>query len=250
MDTIRTGAAGQNPATHAEHKGFQNRAVATSFLKGLDLLTVLARREDGLPVSMLVRKLKLPRTSIFRMLTTLEQYGLVAKKGRVWCATEQFYEWSSRDTHGEIRRRYEPVIHAVAVEVGELVELGIGEAGGVRYIHWEQAPHLITIDPLKSGVYPLHKTATGKLVLSQRPDLCSSFEDRKLLAEIADARTTGVAANRRESDPNVMAIATWAAQPSTITPIICVKWPFFRFTEAKALRALAVVRRELAKVNN
>jgi DNA-binding IclR family transcriptional regulator len=227
---------------------YQNRAVATSFLKGLDLMTVLARRPEGLPMSLIIRKLQLPRTSIFRMLTTLQQYGLVAKRGRAWCATEQFYDWSSRDTHNEIIKRYGRVLHSVAVEVDELVELGIGEAGGVRFIHWEQPSHPVAIDPLKSAVYPLHQTATGKLLLSQRPDLSSGLTDRRLLSEIEMARTTGMAWNRRESDPNVMAVATWAGPPSTIAPVICIKWPHFRFTEAKAQRALEIVRRELAEL--
>jgi DNA-binding IclR family transcriptional regulator len=244
---METNSAVPAPSVRSEgNTRFQDRAVATSFLKGLDLMTILARRPEGLPMSLIMRKLQLPRTSIFRMLTTLQHYGLVAKKGRAWCATEQFYEWSSRDTHKEIVKRYGRVIHSVAVEVDELVELGIGEAGGVRYIHWEQPRHPITIDPLKSAVYPLHQTATGKLLLSQRPDLSSGLTDRRLLSEIEDARTTGMAWNRRESDPNIMAVATWAGPPSTIAPIICIKWPVIRFTEAKAHRALAIVRRELA----
>jgi DNA-binding IclR family transcriptional regulator len=91
----------------------------------------------------------------------------------------------------------------------------------------------------------MHRTATGKLLLSQRPDLCAGLTDRRLLAEIDEARRTGIAWNRRESDPNITAIATWAGKPSAVTPVICVKWPFFRFTEAKARQALASIRRHL-----
>jgi DNA-binding IclR family transcriptional regulator len=228
-------------------KNYQNRSVATSFLKGLDLMTVLARRREGLPIGLIVRKLQLPRTSVLRMLTTLEQYGLVAKKGRLWCCTEQFYEWTLRDTHAELKQRYAAVVHAVAGEVGELVELAIGEVGGVRYIHAEQPGHLGAVSPLKSAIYPLHKTAAGKLLLSQRADLGAGLANERQLAEIAEARVTGVAMNRRESDPNVVAVATWVARPSPLTPIICVKWPFHRFTEQKAERALAAIRQALAR---
>lgn len=249
MESIHHPPTTSSSSKGPTEKGPQNRAVATSLLKALDLLTVLARRKEGLPVSIIVRKLKSPRTSVLRMLTTLEQYGLTARKGHIWCATEQFYEWSSRATHDEIKHKYESVISAIALEVGELVVLSIGEAGGVRYIDWKQGPHQIAVDPLKSAIYPLHRTAAGKLLLSQQPDLWNRFDDPKLLAEIAEARATGVAINRRESDTNVLGVAIWAAGPSLTTPIICVKWPFFRFTEAKATRAIAVVRRELLKVD-
>ena len=95
------------------------------------------------------------------------------------------------------------------------------------------------------ALYPLHCTATGKLLLSQRPDRCTGLTDARLLGEIEEARRTRIAWNRRESDPNITAVATWAGQPSAVTPVICVKWPFFRFTETKARQALAAIRRHL-----
>ena len=212
-------------------------------------MTIIIRRPEGLSMALLMRKLKLPRTSVLRMLATLEQYGLVVKNGHAWCATEQFHEWGLRDTDAELKNRYRGVIEAVSAEVDELVELAVGEARGVRFILWEQGTQPITIDPLKSAMYPLHQTAAGKLLLSQRPDLASEYTDARIQTEIAEARINGFAWNRRESDPNIMAIATWASMPSGIAPVICIKWPFFRFSEAKAFAALAVVRRELAKVD-
>lgn len=243
-----TGALAHAPAGRSSNSLFQNRAVASSFLKGLDLMTLVIRRPEGVPVAILMRKLKLPRTSVLRLLATLRQYGFVIKDGHNWRATEQFHHWGARDTDNELKSRYGELIRTVAAEVDELVELAVGEARGVRFIYWEQGTQPITIDPLKSGMYPLHQTAAGKLLLSQRPDLAQGVINPRLQAEIAEARTTGFAWNRRESDPNIMAIATWAAAASSVTPVICVKWPFFRFTEAKAHRALAIVRRELARL--
>ncbi|MSU64792.1 MAG: hypothetical protein EXS38_01530 [Opitutus sp.] len=227
----------------------QNRSVATSFLKGLDLMTVLARRPEGLGMPALVSRLNLPRTSILRMLHTLELYGLAVRGGGVWRSTDRFHEWCSRDTYSEIKLHYHEALRRIAAAVQELVELGVGEGEGVRYIDWVQADHSVTIDPLKSSLYPLHRTATGKLLLSQRPDLLKKFNDQRLLAEIELARQKGVAWNRRESDPNIMALAVWAGVPSTVTPVICVKWPFFRFTDARARQALAVIRHAVAQLN-
>ena len=226
----------------------QNRTIATSFLKGLDLMTVLARRPEGLPMSLLVRKLNLPRTSVLRMLATLEHYGLALKEERVWRATELFYEWSSRGTHEELRTRYAPVIHGIAHEVDELVELGVADARAVHYIYWERGTQPGAIDPARAPVVPLHKTASGKLFLSQQPTIAAEFAGQRLQDELSAAHATGVAWNRRESAPNVIAVATWAAAPSVASPVICIKWPCFRFTEAKAARALEVVRRELARL--
>src|SRR5690242_15273433 len=84
----------------------QQRGVATSFLKGLDLVTLLARHPEGLSMPMLRQRLKFPRTSIFRMLSTVEVYGLVARKGNRWCVTERFHAWCSSTMHREIKERY------------------------------------------------------------------------------------------------------------------------------------------------
>lgn len=227
----------------------QDRGIATSFLKGLDLLTILARQSEGLDASLLARKLHLPRTSILRMLTTLEHYGLAAKNGRWWWATEQFYQWPLRDTNEELRNRYRGVLCAIATKVGELVELEVGEARGVRSIHWEQGSQHVTVDPSKRTMHPLHLTAAGKLILSQRADLAAGYTDPRLQAGIVQARVTGVAWNRRGLDPNIIAMATWAAASAGSAPIICIKWSCFRFTEARAAQALAVVRRELAHLD-
>jgi DNA-binding IclR family transcriptional regulator len=201
---------------------FQNRSVATSFLKGLDLMTILARRPEGLTIPALVGRLKQPRTSVLRMLHTLEMYGLAVRDNGVWRSTERFHEWCNRDMYNELKARYHDSIRAIAAEVQELVELGVGEGDGVRYIDWVQADHALTIDPLKSSLYPLHRTATGKLVLSQRPDLCESVKDRRLITEIEQARQKGIAWNHRESDPNIIAVATWGGPPSTMSPSICI----------------------------
>lgn len=226
----------------------QDRAIATSLLKGLDLMTIVARRPQGVTIPTIVGRLKIPRTSVVRILHTLELYGLVVRDDKTWRSADRFHEWCSRETYNELKSRYDEAIRQIAAEVGELVELGVLEGEGVRYIDWVQAEHSVTIDPLKSSLYPLHRTATGKLILSQRPDLWSKLTDRRLLAEIERARTTGIAWNRRESDPNITAVATWAAPASAGAPVICIKWPFFRFTENKATVALSAIRRALAKL--
>lgn len=223
----------------------QDRAVASSFLKGLDLMTVLARRPEGMTVPALVARMKLPRTSILRMLHTLEIYGLVVRTDGVWRSTDRFRNWCSRDMYGEIRTRFRDALESIGKAVGELVVLAVGEGEGVRFIDFVQSPHTLTADPVKSSLYPLPTTAAGKLLLSQRPDLCARIKDRRLLQEIDAARSEGVAWNRRESDPKVICVAVWAGRPSSATPLICIRWPVIRFSDAKAASALATVRRVL-----
>jgi DNA-binding IclR family transcriptional regulator len=229
---------------------YKKRAVASSFIKGLELLTLLARSPSGLSMSALRQRSRQPRTSILRMLSTLEFFGLTARNGALWCTTPRFHDWCNRDMHGELRKRYHAALDRIATEVDELVELGVAEGDGIRFIDYVQSKHNVVIEPLKTSLYPLHQSASGKLFLTQRPDLCEEIRDARLLAEIAAARTSGMAWNRGETDPNVIAIATWAGPPSALTPMIAVIWPFFRFSESKARRAVSVVRQVLAREGN
>ncbi len=242
---IRGLATRKHLALPARPMDTRRKQLATSFLKGLDLLTVLARQPDGLSMPALTARIRQPRTTLLRLLVTLEHYGLVSRRDSVWRTTDRFHDWCKRDMHHEIKERHHAALRRIASAVDELVELGVAEGDGVRFIDWVQANHPITIDPRKSSLHPLHRTATGKLILSQRPDLCTGLKDRRLLAEIAEAGRTGIAWNRRESDPNIMAVATWAGPVSSLTPVICVKWPFFRFEESKAQRALACIHSAL-----
>ena len=102
----------------------QKREIATSFLKGLDLLTLLARSPAGLTGPEVCQRLKLPRTSVLRMLATLEQFGLIAHQDKQWGTTERFHQWCDRDMYREIKARYHRALHAMAGEIDELVELG------------------------------------------------------------------------------------------------------------------------------
>lgn len=236
-----------SPWNKDDFRPYQKRSVATSFLKGLELLTVLARSPDGLAMPALRQRLKLPRTSILRMLLTLEIFGLAARKGTVWRTTPRFHDWCNRDMHAEIRKRHAETLRRIAAEVDELVELGVAEGDGIRFIDYVQSKHHVVIEPLKTSLYPLRQSASGKLFLSQRPDLCEGLRERRLSEEIAAAHETGIAWNHGETDANVVAVATWAGEPSPLTPMIAVIWPLFRFSKPKALRALAVIRRNLPK---
>lgn len=76
----------------------QKREIATCFLKGLDLLTPLARNSAGLTAPEIRQRLKFPRTSVLRMLGTLEQFGLIAQQENVWGTTERFHDWCNRES--------------------------------------------------------------------------------------------------------------------------------------------------------
>lgn len=236
-----------SPLSLDDLRPYKQRAVATSFLKGLQLMTLLARNPGGLTVATLRQRLKFPRTTILRMLTTLDLFGLAAKQGALWRATPLFYDWSDRDTHAEIRQRYAETLRKAVKAIDEMIMLGVAEGDGIRFIDYAQSANRVVVAPPRNSLYPLQKSACGKLVLGQRPDLCAGIRDRHLLEEVALARRTGLAWNRAETDPGIDAVALWAGEPAVDTPLIAIIWPSYRFSEAKAGKAIELVRRALPR---
>lgn len=85
---VRRGlASGRRKRSPLRAMSGRNKQLATSFLKGLDLLTVLAREPEGLSMPALTAGIRQPRTTLLRLLVTLEHYGLVARHDAVWQTT-------------------------------------------------------------------------------------------------------------------------------------------------------------------
>lgn len=207
-------------------------SLATSLFKGLDLLTLLNANPQGSRINEVVAKMDLPRSSVVRMLNSLEHYGLVARnEERRFHVTESFEQWRISQPHEELRAQYQPLVESVCAEIGELTLLGRLEGRLIQHIFYAEPDHRIRVLPMTGQEFPLTNTVMGKLVLSQRPDLIPAGCSQQLLDEIREAGQTGYAWNRAESEPGVIAWGTWLEKPGALSPVISVVWPEFRFSE-------------------
>jgi DNA-binding IclR family transcriptional regulator len=219
------------------------RQLATSLIKGLDILGLIARHPDGLTIREMGELLPMPRTSILRVLVTLEHYGLLERDERLFRPSSQFRSWSSSDPDLLLREKHHAALEIVSAATGELAILGVLDGGKLRHVDYVEGKQVIRIDPRLAAAHALETAAMGKLFLSQRPDLAARIRETRLRSEIAEAGRTGVAWNREESASGVIAVAAWTGKPSPATPVVSVSWPVFRFTETKAAEAVKVIRR-------
>lgn len=218
------------------------RHLATSLIKGLDVLGLIARHPEGLSIQEIGALLPMPRTSILRVLSTLEHYGLVERKGKKNHPTAQFRGWVSGDPDRLLREKHHAALEAICAKTNELTILGVLDGGKLRHVDLVEGRQIIRLDPKLAAAHALETAAMGKLFLSQRVDLANRIKDARILAEIEEASHTGVAWNREESTPGVIAVATWTGRPSPSTPVISVSWPSFRFNEQKAADAIRAIR--------
>lgn len=229
----------------ADSDAISDMRTITSLVKGLDILTVLGANPEGLTIPALVEAMNLSRSTVIRVLDTLLAYGLVERSGRKVRCSASFVHWARNDRHVADRRRYRAVLQGMAREIGELVLVGVLEGSSVVHLDYIEADHAVRVAPAPHTRHNLRVNALGKLALSRRPDLAQRWErsDPAFTRQLQTVRETGVAWNREESTPGVIAVATDGFSNAATEPMLAVAWPTFRFSEAKAREAIKVIRR-------
>ena len=195
----------------------------------------------------LVSGIGLPRSTVVRILQTLQDYGLAEKQWAHYKLTTQFHAWSSPDRYTLLRARYRPILEAVSAEVKELVLAGLREGAAIIHIDYIEWDHAIRVAPTPHTRHPWHKHALGKLAMSLQPGVVERTRNRKLREELEEIQRTGVAWNREESEPGMIALATWGLRKSPTEPMIAVAWPKFRFSEKAAEKAIRAIREAVTR---
>ncbi len=222
----------------------ESRNLATSLFKALDLLGLLsARGVDGASIGELVEDLRLPRTSILRMLDSLMHYGLVDRSAaRRYRVTSKFREWRLEGEDEQVVARHKPLLRRIADEVGEMAVLGRLRGRRIRHLHWEEPDCRIRVMPPGGRSFRIDRMAMGKLVLSQRPDLIPKDSSKDTLAAIESAGRLGYAWNQGESEEGIVAWGTWLDDASPLGLMLAITWPGFRYEDEALEKAMSIVR--------
>ncbi len=222
----------------------------TSLVKALDLLGVLAAEESGATAQELAVTMNLARTTVIRVLNTVVEYGFVEKVGRHYRVSAAFREWARPQRHRWLKRRYRALLEEVAAHTGELVLLGVLEGAGVVHIDFIAADDAVKVAPAPWTHHNIRHNAIGKLVLSQRPDLAEPWliQEPSFADELAEIRQSGMAWNRGETVPGMVAMAVDGRRVVHCEPKIAVAWPTKRFQEKKALAVATWIRTRIEEL--
>ncbi|MEQ8401999.1 MAG: helix-turn-helix domain-containing protein [Silicimonas sp.] len=214
---------------------------SSSLIRALDVLTVLAGRQDGITISEIVDALGQPRSNVVRIVNTLIEYGLVYRKGRRLLPTDAFFNLCTRDRYAHLRAKYRKVLQYLSIQLNELVLLGIQEGNGIVHIDFIESDHRVRVAPSPITRHDLRNNAIGKVALARRPDLLAEIGDDRLTSEIQEVRRTGIGWNREETTEGVVVIACPGYTNHPSEPILAVAWPTNRFTDEKARAAKDVM---------
>ena len=211
-----------------------DRHRITAIDRAMEVLGNLERRTSGASIRDLVAALALPRTSVYRILNSLETHGMVRRSG------EGSYRLGPRLLALAARAAAEgqpydiaalaaPHLERVARELGEGCKVSALDAEGVLVLAATQGSREFALSVMPGQRLPLHAGAASKVLMASLPadDLERALEaqltaytsrtivdQRRLRAELAKVRRQGFAADKGEYAPSVHAFAAPIRDPS------------------------------------
>jgi DNA-binding IclR family transcriptional regulator len=176
---------------------FATRNKVQSLDRALEILKLLGTEQE-MRVTDLARRLEVHKSTVFRLLSTLQEHGLVEQNP----STERY-----RLGYGLVRlagavvaeldlaRASRPVLEQLAVHTGETVNLAILQGDQVVNIEQIASPNLVVNVNWVGKQTPLHATSNGKVLLAHLAE-----EERSRLLSQSLPRLT----SRTITDPRVL----------------------------------------------
>ncbi|WP_219416863.1 IclR family transcriptional regulator [Pseudonocardia nigra] len=151
--------------------------------RALDVLSYLASRPRPVRVATLCRDLGLPRSSVYHLLTVLEERGFVTHlpdEPAYGLGPAAFAIGSADQRRDPLERLARPLLTRVAAELGVCAHLGILHGAETVYLLKEQPRMPLSLITAVGVRLPAHLTANGRALLAHLPpsQLRALFPDR------------------------------------------------------------------------
>jgi len=223
----------------------------------MEVLGVIERRPSGPTIRELTAALGLPRTSVYRILNTLQLHDMVHRDPRGgYHLGRRLLELAARVAAGggdlDLASFCQPYLDRLAAEVGEGIKLSVLDADGVLVLAVAQGRRDYALTSTRGQHLPAHAGAAGKLLLAYLP---AAELDRRLAAplaaltprtitdgkrlrrELARIRAQGWAQDKGENLPSILAYAAPVVGPDG-SVVAAVSVPFLAGTSAERMEVI------------
>lgn len=160
----------------------------SSVVKATVLLKQLGHHPQGITVTELARAGNMSRPTAFRLLLSLEQAGFVQREDNRYMLGWQIARLGSLvDPYAGAVGKIQPILNKYAGIHNETFSFVMVDSDGAHKVIAEAlgARYLSASHQYLGGIYPLHASATGKLILAEQSDEKLAKE----LPETLDAHT-------------------------------------------------------------
>jgi len=193
----------------------------------MEVLGQLERQDAGLTIRDLVGRLHLPRTTIYRILNTLQMYDMVHRdEGGAYHLGRRLLGFAAHVATGaskvDLVALAQPFLEQLGAEVGEGVKLSVVDKNSVLVLAAAQGrrEYALTVSPGQR--MDVHAGAASKLLLCHLPEAeiasllsrplvafttKTMTDPRRLRIELARIRRQGWSQDKGEAVPSIQAFA-------------------------------------------
>jgi DNA-binding IclR family transcriptional regulator len=175
-----------------------------SLRRAIQALDMLACSTDGLSLAEMSKRLNTPKSTLFRIMVTLQDHSLVNQdKGRkVFSLGMKLVEWGHAALERvDLKQIAHPFLEQLAQETRESFYLGVLDNLEVILIDRADTPEMWRIVARLGSRSPLHVTATGQVLISEAaPEVVDRVIERTGLKKYTDKTIVNAAQFRKRLD--------------------------------------------------
>ncbi|MBJ6359922.1 IclR family transcriptional regulator [Paenibacillus sp. MAHUQ-46] len=223
--------------------------------RALDILFALAEADGHLSVSEIAQKVSIPESSTYRFLQTLEQNGIVERRGKgqigLGMRILDLARSLSQQVHRELIPLSLPIMEELTTTTNETSLLFIRSGTNAICIQNVKSKALIQYSSENGRILPLHLGASSKAILAYESDkvvqtvldkLSTRTEREALQQDLSRIREQGYAMSRGEADPDVFAVgAPIFDSHGSLIASLSIAGPTYRFDETVKQKSIQAV---------
>lgn len=140
--------------------------------RALDIITLVSAKKGGLGVTEIAKHIDINKSSVYRILATLAQYGYIeqdTETGR-YKLGYKFLDISSKLLESiDLRAEASPFLLELERETNEVIHLVVWDQGEVVYIEKLEGNETLRMHSKVGKRAPMHCTSVGKAILAHLP---------------------------------------------------------------------------------
>lgn len=227
--------------------------VVKSVARALDIIELVSSSKAGLGVTEIANKMDINKSSVFRTLATLEQYGYIEQNeetGR-YRIGYAFLNVSSKLLDSlDVRAEAQSVLRQLEAETNEVVHLVVYDRGEVVYIEKLDGNEALRMHSKVGKRAPVHCTSVGKAILAYLPvpEVVDIINRKGLpvhtehtittkeafLEELSVVKKNGYALDLEENEPGIRCIAAPVFDHNgTVAAAVSISGPTLRMTDER-----------------
>jgi IclR family transcriptional regulator, KDG regulon repressor len=231
----------------------QRENVVKSVSRALDIIALVGMKKGGLGVTEIANQIDINKSSVFRTLSTLVQYGYIEQdcvSGK-YKLGYKFLDMSSKLLESiDIRAEAKPFLQELEDKTNEVIHLVVYDQGEVVYIEKLEGTETLRTHSRVGKRAQMHCTSVGKAILAHLPENdVLAILDRKgmpfhtdhtltskedLLQELKQIRLRGYALDLEENEYGITCIAAPVFDHlENVVAAVSVSGPTTRMTEER-----------------